>query len=164
VSDKQIAANRRNARKSTGPRSTAGKKRVARNAYRHGLSVPISSIPAFAKVVERLARKITADKGQEISFDRAYAVAEAELDVARVRRAKIATIECMRALGSLETPPPEPVNGSATTPVVESQRSAEALQRALLDLLKLDRYERHAVSRRDRAVRELIVHRIYYNL
>ena len=37
VSPRRIAANRANARKSTGPRTAAGKKRVSRNALKHGL-------------------------------------------------------------------------------------------------------------------------------
>src|SRR5512144_2165864 len=37
VSPRRVAANRANARKSTGPRTAAGKKRVARNARKHGL-------------------------------------------------------------------------------------------------------------------------------
>ena len=37
LSDRKLAANRRNALKSTGPRSTAGKKRSARNATTHGI-------------------------------------------------------------------------------------------------------------------------------
>ena len=37
TSDKQIAANRKNAQKSTGPTSPEGKKRVSRNALKHGL-------------------------------------------------------------------------------------------------------------------------------
>jgi hypothetical protein len=41
ASERQIAANRQNARKSTGPRSASGKKRASWNAYRHGLSKPI---------------------------------------------------------------------------------------------------------------------------
>jgi hypothetical protein len=36
---RQIAANRRNAEKSTGPRTEAGKRRTRRNALRHGLCV-----------------------------------------------------------------------------------------------------------------------------
>src|SRR5690349_5405461 len=35
---KQIEANRRNALKSTGPRSEEGKQRASRNAFRHGLT------------------------------------------------------------------------------------------------------------------------------
>src|SRR3954470_13083339 len=35
---KQIEANRRNAQKSTGPSSEAGKQRASRNAVRHGLT------------------------------------------------------------------------------------------------------------------------------
>jgi hypothetical protein len=49
ASEGQIAANRRNARKSTGPRSSGGRKRASRNAYRHGLTLSISSTAAFAK-------------------------------------------------------------------------------------------------------------------
>ena len=36
-SDRQIAANRNNAKKSTGPRSDAGRAASRRNAKRHGL-------------------------------------------------------------------------------------------------------------------------------
>ena len=38
ASDKQIAANRRNAQKSTGPKTLAGKRKCRRNALRHGLT------------------------------------------------------------------------------------------------------------------------------
>ena len=37
TTEKQIAANRRNATNSTGPRTSEGKQRVSRNALTHGL-------------------------------------------------------------------------------------------------------------------------------
>lgn len=44
-SEKQLNANRRNALKSTGPRSEFGKKRVSRNAVKHGLCTEYSHFP-----------------------------------------------------------------------------------------------------------------------
>lgn len=38
ATEKQIAANRANAKKSTGPKSAAGKERSSRNSIKHGLS------------------------------------------------------------------------------------------------------------------------------
>jgi hypothetical protein len=44
-SDKQLAANRANAQKSTGPKSTAGKQRSSLNALRHGLTGQVVVMP-----------------------------------------------------------------------------------------------------------------------
>jgi hypothetical protein len=98
TSDRQIAANRRNARRSTGPRSRGGKQRAGRNSFRHGLS--ISSSASCAAEAERLAREIAGDtnNNNSIILERARAVAYAELDLARVQRAKIALIERNRAI------------------------------------------------------------------
>jgi len=40
MSEKRTAANRRNAKLSTGPISTKGKRKSALNAVKHGLSIP----------------------------------------------------------------------------------------------------------------------------
>jgi hypothetical protein len=183
-SERQIAANRRNAGKSTGPRSSAGKKRASKNAYSHGLTAMLSSA-AFAKQVEQLARKIAGSTTDPIILEHARAAAEAELELGRIRRVRLALIERTSALGGLkapkrfssvkeetwwlkqmgiwlmenrgsEPPLPESNDPAATMPSQEPQRSSEAMRRILPDLVKLNRYESRAVARRDRAIREII--------
>src|SRR6201982_3057226 len=93
ASERQIAANRRNARNSTGPRSGAGKKRASRNAYRHGLTLSITSSAAYAKQLDRLVREIAGNTEDPILLERARAIAQAELELARVRRVKVVVRE-----------------------------------------------------------------------
>jgi hypothetical protein len=174
ASERQIAANRRNARNSTGPHSGAGKKRASRNAHRHGLTLSVTSTAAYAKQLAKLVREIAGDSKEAIVLERARAIAQAELDLARVRRAKVALIERARTFGELEPPQvlssatqiirfvnaldrgrlivPPPVDSSATMPSHEPDRSAEAIRRLLPELRKLERYERRAAARRDRAI------------
>src|SRR5262249_22262040 len=104
ASERQIAANRRNARKSTGPRSGAGRKRASRNAYRHGLTLSITSTAAFAKQLDKLPHKIAGNTDDATPLDRARAIAQAESAPARVRRAKVALIERASAFGELDPP------------------------------------------------------------
>ena len=176
ATERQIAANRRNAQKSTGPRSDAGKNRASRNAYRHGLSCGIASNAAYAKELDQRARKIAGDSK---AVQHARAAAEGDLDLARARQAKAALIQ--RAFGALSSGAasrsmPEPIRslgavlrGEATlletidpvpTMLVQDpERLAEAVRRVLPDLVGLDRYERRASARRDRAIRSMIKNR-----
>ena len=55
---------------------------------------------------------------------------------------------------------PERVDHSATMPSQDSERTAEAVRRALPELAKLDRYESRAAARLDRVIREIIRNRI----
>jgi len=175
ASERQIAANRRNAHKSTGPRSGAGKKRASRNAYRHGLTLDITSTAAFAQQLDKLARKIAGDSEDAITLERAREIAQAELELARVRRAKVALIERASAFGELDPPRltvtqmirlvnaldrgrlivPKPIDALATMPSREPDRSADAVRRVLPELRMLDRYERRAAAQRERAVLDL---------
>ena len=163
ASDRQIAANRRNARKSTGPRSCGGKQRASRNAYRHGLSLNAGSIPAFVTEVELLARAIAGDSEDETKLRAARAMADSQLDIERVRRTKVALIRRVSVLGVIDGelyPLREDIRllkailrgGSnvselkdlaaleepaATMPAQKPERSAEAIRRALPELVKL---------------------------
>ena len=178
ANDRQLKANRANSAKSTGPRSTRGKRRAGKNAYRHGLSLSID-LTANAKQVENLARKIAGGSGSKVVWEHAITAAQAQLDLARVQCVKIALIiERVLARGTVDAANtsvsasklvqrvkrilagrgifPEPVDPLSTMPTDEPERSAEALRRALPELLKLVRYERRALLRRDRALSDVI--------
>jgi hypothetical protein len=175
ASERQITANRLNARKSTGPRSGAGKKRASGNAYRHGLTLSIHLTAAYAEQLDKLVCEIAGESKDAIVLERARAVAQAEFDLARVRRAKVTLIERSSAFGELDPPRvtvtqmiqfvnafergrpiPKPIDALATMPSQEPERLAEAIRRVLPQLRKLDRYESRAAAQRERAVLELI--------
>lgn len=138
---RKIEANRKNARASTGPKTAQGRARVARNALRHGLSIPLCSDPASSEQVEALARRIVgADASAKIQ-ERARDFAEAKIDLRRIRRARDRVL--CDALNSLHDEPRE-----ADGP----QKLASILSQAIKELLAMARYERRAVSRRNRAI------------
>ena len=60
ASERQITANRRNAQKSTGPRSVEGKRCARRNAYRHGLAAAVGHSRKSAAEIDALASEIAA--------------------------------------------------------------------------------------------------------
>ena len=61
TSDCKIEANRANAQASTGPKTAHGRARSARNALRHGLSLPVYSDPILSEEMEALAREIAGE-------------------------------------------------------------------------------------------------------
>jgi hypothetical protein len=121
-------ASRANGRRGVGPKTAAGKSIAARNARRHGLSVPLPGNDGFAPEVDALARLIIGSIAGLAAtpdlIDLASRIAEAQLDLARVRRARA------------------PVRARlAREPAVAHE------------LLRLDRHERSALARRKLALR-----------
>jgi hypothetical protein len=73
-----------NARRSTGPKSPAGKKRSAKNATSHGLSVPIDIMPSLKAQRDRIAKYLIASAG--FTSHKATECAAALLLIQRTRR------------------------------------------------------------------------------
>jgi hypothetical protein len=85
ASEKQIAANRANAQRSTGPRTAVGKMRSSQNAYRHGLSGPLPfDLMTLAKVDAIAQVLVGGDEGEDQAASAAE-FARAHLEVLAIR-------------------------------------------------------------------------------
>ena len=171
TSERKIRANRANARASTGPRTTRGRARAARNALRHALSLPVCSVPALSEEVETLAREIAGRGANAQTQELARRVAEPQIDLRRVRSARhqflsdILSKENYESCGnmrmqvklprSLLRPNPPDISMEAlefATPQ-GPDKLATILSGKAKKLLAMDRYERRALSRRKFAIR-----------
>ena len=88
ISVGRTKANRANARASTGPKTAQGRAHSARNARRHGLSLPVLSNPALSEEVEPLARSISGAGATPEILELARRIAESQIDLRRVRSAR----------------------------------------------------------------------------
>jgi hypothetical protein len=95
-SKRKTAANRRNARKSSGPRSAAGKGVASRNALRHGLAAVTHRQPAAAADLERFANALRGDDHDAILFDQALIIAENHLALRAIGAQQLAVVERLR--------------------------------------------------------------------
>ena len=124
-----------------------------------------------------MAREIAGTATDVFVLERARDAAQAELDLEQIRRVKVALIERMLAFGEFQAATalesvreikrslkgldrgkmiaPLPVKPAPIMPEAEPERLAEAVRRALPELLKLDRYERRAAAARDRSVKAI---------
>jgi hypothetical protein len=130
-SDRKIAANQQNSQRSTGPRTALAKKRIRRNALRHGLAATVVNAPGIPAETDRLAQAICGSDASPAQREQAQIIAECELLLLRVRAARVGIFEDI----SLKVP-------DATS----------CLQR----LMRLERYERRVLSRRQYAIRAVL--------
>jgi hypothetical protein len=174
TSDRKIKANRANARASTGAKTAQGRARSARNARRHALSLPVYSDPLLSEEVETLAREIAGPGANAEIQELARQVAEAQIDLRRVRgarhqflsraladpyyeshaatRAKVAILRCLLGKNAPYIPMTlveKVLNSRPEGP----DKFGIILSQEAKKFLAMDRYERRALSRRKFAIR-----------
>lgn len=130
-SELKKAANRRNAKKSTGPRSVAGRQASRRNALRY---VNVSTDPVYRDDIEQLAKLMSRARGRQNVCDNARDAAEAVLDLDRIRKVRAFQFE---------------------TIYFSNTAAPDCLLELNDKLAKLERYERRAFSRCNRALRAI---------
>jgi len=133
TSPAQIAANRRNAARSTGPRTEAGKAQSRRNALKHGLRVPLEADPSLNEQLDTL----TNDLARLLSKPReaVRCVAQQQIEIMRIQQTRAAIINRY-----LQQRLDQDVHISADT-------VAMATAEALPEIVRLDRYEQRALSK-----------------
>jgi hypothetical protein len=155
-SEKQIEANRRNAQKSKGPRTAAGKARASCNSRKHALSTISRNNPLFAPRIESIARAICLERINSGLWEQALIIGECATVLGCVQAERIALIE--QLLGGT-TARKSDAEGAGRAELEASQCNPaplrdelDAMGLAARDLNRLERYERRALSRRKRAI------------
>jgi hypothetical protein len=185
TSARQTKANRANARASTGPKSVRGKARASQNARCHGLSLSVHLQPFLSAEAENLALEIEGDGAGGVGIlDCARRVAEAQIDLQRVRAARLALLKRYlnnpnyKLMGNLSARVGALTRlGCLMRRMTQQEISDPAFQKYASDIIgkpaqgpkkfldihtdlakrlnTMDRYERRALSRRKFAIREL---------
>jgi hypothetical protein len=174
TSARKIKANHENARASTGPKTAHGRANSTKNALRHALSLPVYSDPVMSEAVEALAREIAGPDANAEMRELARRVAEAQIDLRRVRCARHRLLSKALSNPSCDAPANVreklalighvlrddasdlPIGALAkylTTAPEGPHKLATIVLEEVQQLSAMDRYERRALSRRKFAIR-----------
>lgn len=185
ISEAAQNARRINAQKSTGPKSRAGKARVAQNALAHGLSRPYRQMSQGPKDIEDLAKAMlfslgfTQEQflGNSLLWGAAYRFAEAHLDLDRIEAARDEYLKAEIVKTIIPNVKQQAKIFSTANRIKDDDEAiAYVEQHARVIMLRsnperaekyklmakpidpLDRYERRAFSKMKKALRDLTRH------
>jgi hypothetical protein len=130
--------------------------------------VPISALPEYDPAIARLAGLIAGVGADRQRIGQAHLVAEAEIDLLRIRRAKLMLLGRPTPRPSPGVGPargriatgrraPSPDTGTVRGAAGEAEPDPVAIGETAREMMRLDRYERRALSRRNSAARALAV-------
>jgi hypothetical protein len=129
TSERRLAANRTNAKRSTGPRTARGKLRVRSNAVQHGLATTALR-PALAIDIQRMAKAICAESKSRLQFDQALSIAESELMLTKVRSTLFGALQFLSSIAPAGN---EPVAAEAQAHVVMDAAAQDEVSGAMQD-------------------------------
>jgi hypothetical protein len=190
TSPRRIAANRQNAKNSTGPRTRAGRQRSSTNAIRHRLSATVHLDIERTATIDKLATLICQGNCDPLLREAALAIAENVAILIDIRQQQVTVVERLRRGRNKPLANGDPriaearwrfaqaeiaadrldrldgiktsVNRTAKRPKWHDHNPhagaprnvSEALRLAMRDLFLLRRYQRQAIGRLKRAIRD----------
>jgi len=96
ISNRKAESNRRNSRRSTGPRTAVGKATAALNSFKHGLAALECRRSAPSAEIAEFALALCGDDRHPAVFAQALKVAESHMMLRAIRGAKVAAVERLR--------------------------------------------------------------------
>jgi hypothetical protein len=93
ATEKQVAANRANAERSTDPKNTMGRLKSSLNAFQRGLSWPLDM--TISAKVDVMARTFAGEGASDANLISATELAQAKMDLFRIGKVRVEIMEAM---------------------------------------------------------------------
>jgi hypothetical protein len=152
LSEKQLEANRANAQKSTGPKSTEGKERSRLNAYRHGLTAQVlvmtdEDMQAYNKFTADLVAAFSPADANERQLAQSYATLQWRINRAAALEENMLTLGLMEEIAENFNIDHPQAHNAATY--------AKAFRHESAEFARLCMYSQRLISQSDKVLKQL---------